>query len=66
MRTNQGDQLDQTGLRTKAEGDREHAVVERRRNEDIRRAAIARLQRVAEERLLAEAHNELATIDFAS
>jgi hypothetical protein len=66
LRTNQGEQLDQTGLRTKAEGDREHAVVERSRNEEIRRAAIASLQRVAEERLLAEAHTELATIEFAA
>jgi hypothetical protein len=65
LRTNQGEQLDQTGLQTKAEGDREHAVVERSRNEDIRRAAIASLQRVAEERLLAEAHSELATIEFS-
>jgi uncharacterized protein (TIGR02680 family) len=66
LRTNQGEQLDQTGLRTKAEGDREHAVVERSRNEEIRRAAIASLQRVAEERLLAEAHTELATIESAA
>ena len=66
LRTNQDEQLEQTGLRTRAEGDRERAVADRVRSEETRHAAIASLQRVAEERLLAEAHTELATIELAA
>jgi hypothetical protein len=64
--TNQSEQLEQTALRTRAEGDRERAVADRARNEETRHAAIVSLQRVAEERLLAEAHTELATIELAA
>jgi uncharacterized protein (TIGR02680 family) len=66
LRTNQGEQLEQTGLRTRAEADRERAVADRARNEETRHTAIASLQQVAEERLLAEAHTELATTELAA
>ena len=66
LRANQDEQLEQTGLRTRAEADRERAVADRIRNEETRHAAIASLQRVAEERLLAEAHAELTTIELSA
>jgi hypothetical protein len=66
IRTNQDEQLQQTGLRSRAEADRERAVADRTRNEDARHTAIASLQRVAEERLLAEAHAGLATIELSA
>jgi uncharacterized protein (TIGR02680 family) len=64
--SNRDEQLDQTSLRTRAEADRERAVADRARNEDTRHAAIASLQRVAEERLLAEAHAGLTTIELSA
>jgi uncharacterized protein (TIGR02680 family) len=66
LRANQDEQLGQTGLRTRAEADRERAVADRTRNEETRHAAIASLQRVAEERLLAEAHAGLTTIELST
>jgi uncharacterized protein (TIGR02680 family) len=63
---NRDEQLDQTSLRTRAEADRERAIADRARNEDTRHAAMASLQRVAEERLLAEAHAGLATIELSA
>ena len=66
LSTNQDEQLEHTGLRTRADADRERAVADRVRNEETRHAAIASLQRVAEERLLAEAHTGLTTIERAA
>jgi hypothetical protein len=64
--TNQDEQLEQTSLRSRADADRERAVADRVRNEETRHIAIASLQRVAEERLLAEAHTGLATVELAA
>lgn len=63
---NRDEQLEQTSLRTRAEADRERAVADRARNEETRHAAITSLRRVAEERLLAEAHAGLTTIELAA
>lgn len=66
LEINRDKQLKQTELRTRAEDDRERAVADRAWNEETRHAAISSLQRVAEQRLLTEAHAELATIELAA
>lgn len=63
--TNQTQQLAQTELRTKANGDRASAEQRRAAHEEERRRAIARLQELAEHRLLAEADARLRDIEAA-
>lgn len=57
------DELVQSSAKARAESDREHSTTERARHESERQSAIRSLEVFAAERLLAEAHFDLATIE---
>jgi uncharacterized protein (TIGR02680 family) len=62
---NQGKQLQETAARTRADADRGTAEQQRAEHEMARRAAIGSLQRLAGQRVLAEADSDLRDIDTA-
>ncbi len=63
LQDNQRQQLAQTAARAQASGDQTTAEQQRAEHEQARRSAIASLQRLAEQRLLAEADPALREID---
>ena len=63
LEANQSEHLAQTSAKVSAESDRTHAAEARTRHEQARQVAITAMQLIAEQRLLGDAHAELAGID---